>query len=496
MNATIASEFPTLARGQLTFAGLLQHYFYESDASGRNIGISAKWDEEKTAGRCLNDYERRILPTMERLGLRDVPASELKEEDYESILNKLAEQYHYNDGTIAHYRLLISRVYHAGVDHDHFPDHLLWLGICDSDTETEADKESHRVNSMTKIRKSFSISEELRLVRWILSLSPITATGEEIGLMLMYTTALRGNETCGANFSSVHILDYHEDTPVIDMLQSTKKNSSETKSGGKTSNAPRTLLLMIFVYDFIQKRKEYIASLINSGKLELGESYGSVEDLPIVCRKHNYLQRASSGDLSAAGKALFLEIGIEKSELSYLFEVLCSSEFQSMQIEEKDPTTYLFRRNFATHLYQLGFTPSEIQYWMGHEIEDPFTQRSFYADPDQIYGLKAKWEQHPVLRILQEMSSKKTSEVICTELPVRTKNVEQMRLQCPLATRHSVFMSFESQEPQSALELSIDSDAKSYTVDLHCFPRENSYPRQATITDEVFKAYTSHMEIL
>ena len=64
MIAAIASEYPTLARGQLTFAGLLQNYYYECDASGRNIGISAKWDEEKTAGRCLNDYERRILPAM------------------------------------------------------------------------------------------------------------------------------------------------------------------------------------------------------------------------------------------------------------------------------------------------------------------------------------------------------------------------------------------------------------------------------------------------
>lgn len=36
---------------------------------------------------------------------------------------------------------------------------------------------------------------------------------------------------------------------------------------------------------------------------------------------------------------------------------------------EKDVTTYLLRRNMATHLYTLGFTVLESQYFMGHKME-------------------------------------------------------------------------------------------------------------------------------
>ena len=64
-----------------------------------------------------------------------------------------------------------------------------------------------------------------------------------------------------------------------------------------------------------------------------------MDDLPLVCRKLTFTQRAGSKDLASAGKSLFTQIGIDKSELSALYQILCSSEVQRMQIEEKEPTT-------------------------------------------------------------------------------------------------------------------------------------------------------------
>ena len=484
---TIASDFPGVAfDGEPTFAGLLHKYFVEMDSRHRNIGISRKWNE-KTTEQCRYDYERRILPALHSFCGRETPAHELTGELFELVLQKLADERNYSDGTVGHYRHLILLAYQAGVVHDHFPDSLFWEDLFDAETATDEEKEAWRVNTMTRLRKSFSPDEEQRIVRWFWSLHPETAAGEELGLMLMFTMGLRNNEACGANFSSVRRLDYYADTAVFDMLQSTRLNSSELKSGGKTSNAPRTLLMMEPIYDFIQQRKAYLTQLIDNGELSLPENAESVDDLPLVCRRRSFTQRAGSNELAAAGKALFSQIGIDKSELSALFQILCSSEVQRMQIEEKEPTTYLFRRNCATHLYQLGFAPSEIQYWMGHEIEDPFTKRSFFADPDQIYALKAKWSRHPVLGLLSRRTD--AAEGKRDTLPIRIDDTKQVGLNVAVEGTRAIVVRVDIPEPCSELSLFVNCDSPNMTASSQLVPQKAEYPRSAAIAEEVQRVY-------
>ena len=484
---TIASDFPGVAYdGEPTFAGLLHRYFVEQDSRRRNIGISRNWNE-KTAEQCRYDYERRILPALHSFCGRDTPAHKLTGELFELVLQKLADERNYSDGTVEHYRHLILLAYQAGVEHDHFPDTLFWEDLFDAETATDAEKEAWRVNTMTRLRKSFSPDEEQRIARWFLNLRPETATGEELGLLLMFTLGLRNNEACGANFSSVRRLDYYEDTAVFDMLQSTRLNSSALKSGGKTSNAPRTLLMMEPVYDFIQHRKAHLTQLIDTGKLSLPENADSVDDLPLVCRKLSFTQRASSNELAAAGRALFSQIGIDKSELSALYQILCSSEVQRMQIEEREPTTYLFRRNCATHLYQLGFAPSEIQYWMGHEIEDPFTKRSFFADPDQIYALKEKWSRHPVLELLSSQAD--AEEGKHNTLPIRIEDTERVRLNMAAEGARAILVRVDIPEPCSELSVSVNCDSPGIKASSQLVPRKADYPRSAAIAEAVQRVY-------
>jgi hypothetical protein len=483
---TIALDFPGIAYdGEPTFAGLLHRYFVELDPKRRNVGISRNWSD-KTTARCRYDYERRILPALHSFCKKDMPAHELSGELFELVLQKLADEHNYSDGTVGHYRHLILLAYQAGVEHDHFSDALMWEDLFDTETATDKEKEAWRVNTMTRLRKSFSPGEEQKIVHWFLNLRPETATGEEIGLLLMFTLGLRNNEACGANFSSVRRLDYHADTAVFDMLQSTRLNSSELKSGGKTGNAPRTLLMMEPIYNFIQQRKAYLSQIVKDGRLSLPENVESVEDLPLVCKKLSFVQRAGSNDLAVAGKALFTQIGIDKSELSVLYQILCSSEVQRMQIEEKEPTTYLFRRNCATHLYQLGFAPSEIQYWMGHEIEDPFTKRTFFADPDQIYAMKEKWSRHPVLALL---CNQVDSEVKRDTLPIRIEEAERVRLQLATGGESEMLVRVDVPEPQSELTLSVSCDASDMTARCQLVPRKAEYPRSASIAETVRQVY-------
>ncbi len=487
---SIASEFPSIAYdGTPTFAGILQKYFIESDDLGHNVGISKRWNET-TANACVQDYERRLLVTFAELFGKEKPAHEFTGEQFEQALLILAEKKHYSDSTIAHYRHLTYLVYQAGVDHNHYPDTLLWESDFDAETATDAEKEERRVKVMTRMRKSFSVEEELSIVRWFWKLNPETASGEDVGLLLMFTLGVRNNEACGANYDSIHPLDYHSDAFVFDMLQSTMRNSAEVKSGGKTGNAPRTLLVMEPIYDFLHSRRRHLEKLVENGELTLPEGT-DVGKLPLVCRGQNYTQRAETKDLAAHGKKLFGEIGIDKSELSELFSILCRSEIQELQIEDKEPTTYLFRRNCATHLYQLGFSPAEIQYWMGHEIEDVHIMRSFFADPDKIYALKERWDRHPVLKALQ--SREAVTEKEEHSLPHREKETEHSSFRADIVNNRTFLVSIDSHEPRSNIRVSVCCDTPALTIQYQSVPQTMKYSRYAVISQAVNDTYSRHL---
>lgn len=489
----IAPEFPSIAYdGEPTFAGILQKYFVETDldALGCNIGISKRWNET-TAESCAQDYERRILKTLADLYGKEKPAHELTSENFEQVLRVLAEEKHYSDNTVAHYRHLMYLVYRAGVDHNHFPDTLFWESDFDAETASDKEKEDRRVKVMTRMRKSFSVEEELKIVRWFWSLKPESATGEDIGLLLMFTLGVRNNEACGANYDSIHCLDNYPDAYVFDMLQSTMRGSAELKGGGKTSNAPRTLLVMKPIYDFLQSRRDYMEKLIENGELDLPEGT-KVGALPLVCKGLNYTQRAETKDLAAHGKELFIKIGIDKSELSELFSILCKTEVQELQIEDKEPTTYLFRRNCATHLYQLGFSVTEIQYWMGHEIEDVHVMRSFFADPDQIYALKERWDRHPVLKVLQTKGA--MSENKENTLPIREKETEHSSFRMDtILNNRTALVCIDTHEPRSNISISACCDTPNLTIKYHTVPQATEYSRYAVISRAVNDAYLKRL---
>ncbi len=67
---------------------------------------------------------------------------------------------------------------------------------------------------------------------------------------------------------------------------------------------------------------------------------------------------------------------------------------------EKDPTTYLLRRNFATHLYTLGIPTEWCQYYMGHLIENDILKRSDFNDEGFLYQMALLLGKHPFNQIL------------------------------------------------------------------------------------------------
>lgn len=378
--------------GKETFAAVLRTHFPRWVNEGKAAGLSRAWSAS-TSVTYRSHYVERLLPLLPV----NKPLHEYTEEDFNKVLDDLQKRYPLADDTLEHYRHLLWIVYEAGVEDGLYPDQIFWGAVYDPSEHTEAENEEHRVRILIRLRKSLSKRENLAFMQYILALDPETASGEELGLAIMYLYGARNNEACGLDFKHIYQLSKYEGLTFLDLIQSTTINSNRVKAGGKTRNAPRTLIGMAPIIRLLAKRRAVIEEKIARGEFQLPlECQGDVGNLPIVCRGTSFGVRCTSGDLSLAGRKLFEKIGIRKSDLAEIHQILRRKHFEDDEIQEKEPTTYLLRRNDATILHALGFSDSDIQYYLGHNVEDPDTERSHYTNKDKLRELAEKLRWHPI----------------------------------------------------------------------------------------------------
>lgn len=430
------NKFPTLAQdGTKTYAGILQSYFTKKDIMGRNVGISRDWDD-KYAAQISRDYIRRILPIITQLFGEQKPMHEYREEDFEAVLDELNRVHHYADSSMQRYRRNLWSVYKMGVLQQEYPDNIKW----DIQEADEKDQEQNRAHTLTKLRKSFSIQEDLRMLQWFCSLDPKTASGEEIGLALMYFLGVRDNEACGASYGDFRLMKDHPDMAIFIMGNTTSLRSNLLKPGGKTSNAPRQLPVFLYLYQFIEARRTMVQSEIDAGRISFSQNIETLDKLPVVCKGNDYFRRAETRDLSIAGHPLFSKVGIGESELKWLWDTLMSEDFKDNIIEEKNPTPYLLRRNTVTRLYHLGFEWETIQYWIAHDIESVQLKRNFFSDEETLYELGKAYECHPIFMILAEMLG--STSICVNSIPT---NADRYKLQAGRTT----VIDIEAREPNT-----------------------------------------------
>ena len=231
-----------------TFAGVLRTFFPRWCADGKAAGLPKSW-LPATAEEYAMHYLNRILPLLDP----NKPMHMYEEADFNGVLEQLWNIYHFSDSTLEHYRNLIWIVYKAGFESGLYPDNIFWGEVYDPSEHTDTENEEHRVRIRTRLRKSLSREENLRILEWFHALDPETASGEEVGLLIMYFHGARNNEACGMNYGHLYRLPKYPDLPLIDLIQTTQINSSRVKAGGKTGNAPRTLLGMLPFVEFLEK---------------------------------------------------------------------------------------------------------------------------------------------------------------------------------------------------------------------------------------------------
>lgn len=394
----IASGYSSIVLGgkldDLTFVGVLRQCFY-GDEHGKFV--SEGWNGERTIPEYIKDYELRLVPLLPfNKALRDYTL-----EDYEKIINRIYMAYpspDYSDEIRERYKFLFARVYTVGYRNGLYDDMLFLAeqGVSDSEKELTSARRIKLAKEVRLIKKSFSIEQEIELAKWFKKLDPKTADGESIGLLIMFFNGSRGNEVCGLNFADIRRTVDEYSFPCIHITKTTDVGTNRLKGGAKTSNGIRIIPTFPFLMDFIEKRKAYIQGFVDKRKLKLPSDIDSVEQLPIVCKGNDFCTRASSRDLTNAGNNLFALLGIDSKARDFMLsETLYKNKLAENDIDQREITTYLFRRNAATHYYTLGLSSVECEYLMGHFIED-FSSRSYHINGDLLYDIYRRILQHPL----------------------------------------------------------------------------------------------------
>ena len=370
---------------KLTFYGALDTYYEE---------CAVHWKAEETRRQYGRDYIDRILPALE--GHNDRPLRDYTCEDFEKAIERIQAQGRgrtggkyqaYAESTIQHFRFLMNMVVTVAARHG-VCDNVLWGSkFCLTEDNCVPSGPSR-----TRLKRSLTNAQEIAV--WN-TLSDAGQRGEYMGLLLMFALGLRNNEACGANFGDIRPMRGHENDFVLIIYKTTALGSNQLKTGGKTRNADRMLPVPIKLLEVLAARR---------ARIQAEMPQADVDKLPIACVGSDYTRRCNANQITAAGRQLFCSIGMDSRQLAYIDMDLADPRLQ-VQLREKDQSAYLFRRNFGTHLHVLGLSEAEIQYVLGHDIEDAYLSRGDFMDEDKLYAIKQKLDRRPLLNELPQEGS-------------------------------------------------------------------------------------------
>lgn len=391
MDEVLSGNWNTYIDGKLTFYGVLD-VCYDT--------VVQHWNED-TQRNYLRHYERFVLPDLDDKALEDCTR-----EDFDRVILALPKRkadlgQEFNEAVERHIWVIIETVLKAAEREGICPN-VLWgseYDISEAMTEEElCEKE------LVRLRKSLTVAEELAVAERVLQ-DPLQS-GERMGLALMFCLGLRNGEACGADFGDIHPMDCDPSIHCLWVYKTTAVGGNIQKFGGKTHNVSRIIPLPATLKVLLEQRRKFLLLLAQSRSLDPEQSsFGPepvspekvVDHLPIACVSNNYSMRCSAALLTREGTALLKRVSMPEDMLAYINRDIRRPGRTEEGIIEKDPTAYLFRRNLGTHLYLLGLEDSEIQYIIGHEIEESGEERSFFRNEEKLYQIAKKMALRPIV---------------------------------------------------------------------------------------------------
>ena len=438
-----------------------------------------------------NAYEANY----EKLGdhLNDKPFLEYDLQDFENALTEIKEEGFYtNQKTVKHsYSEDKIKTFRSNLRS--LDKYLVFIGACkgsifwgtEEKINGESTEEDINILEKVKLQKSLSPLAEKSIFKAVMN-NP-EQDGEYFGIALMFGIGLRNAEACGAKFSDIVRLKGDDEFCVMRVSKTVGKKT-KIKLGGKTGNVFRYVPIPDTLMKLIDKRKGFIRNSTNCSE-HISESKDfDIDDLTIACKGNDFDQKCRTSDLSRIGKYLLKEAKVEENTLKFID----NSIYKDNDLEEKEATAYLFRRNFATMLQILGLTQNEIEYIMGHKIESKIETRNYYSNPDKLYLIKRKMDNRPLF------SSKYTCDnvkEVFAEADPYFENPYKQRIIIPEGFGPGeIIIGVQAAAPGTEIEIGIKSCGENPLIQYKAFSsmskREN-YDRTTSILKTVHHVYAS-----
>ncbi len=379
----VGNEFLEFTKdNEMNLTGVFNFYF---DDIQKENGCN-----EETISSYRRDYMNAIIPCISP----DKAVQTYSDDDIEALFKRIKKKNNYNQSTIdSRIRHLIFDPINKYAEDPRNPYRDFFWGSYSKFGRFNKDNPDKIL--FRKIRKTLTIKEEIKAFRFLLT-DPETKIGQLIGLAIMFFTAIRENEACGLNWGDLFEMRKHKGHYYLLIHETSMINSSDLKAWTKTRNGQRKVPLVKVLYDFLIRRRQYVFDRLLESGMDEKTAEEAMQTMPIVCQGDDFCKRCWTGILSKAGKD-FLREEIKLSEEEYAGLAQCRLKaYGTDGVIEGDVTTYLLRRNMATHLKTLGLNMKQIQYYMGHDIEGSVLKRPDYQDEDHLYAIDILLQKHPL----------------------------------------------------------------------------------------------------
>ena len=465
------TEWKCFVGEEHTFYGIY-HDYYED--------FEEHWKADSTQRSNHLRYCNQIIPLLRKHD--ETPISVYTQEDYDAVIQALikrgqdtkGKQYMpYKESTLQDFRRLIYYVVETAARHGEC-DNVLW----ESNLNPEATTESEEVKAnQALLCKSLTIPQE-QAVANVLLFDPLQS-GQNMGLLLMYSLGLRNAEACAVDYGDIKPMQTHPDCPVIWIYKTTGYDNSTGKLGGKTRNADRIIPVPDKVAALIHERRQHIESQLNK----------SIDDYPIVCNNDRWDVRCSARELTNAARVLFQSIKITAKQIGRGIlpilkrqAVLLGYRFVLKILADG---CHLRSFNFGTHLHILGLSEPEIEYVIGHDIDDPYETRNEFVNEEKLFAIKQKMDRRPLVN--SDLSQVERIDVGdrlqlqrtgCVQIPVHSAETE---------------MHITANEPTDNIRVSLSARPQSMRIQLNCRRykvKETEYDRFVDTQQQYHKAYT------
>lgn len=249
------------------------------------------------------------------------------------------------------------------------------------------------IDQQLRVPRSLTIKTEAKFAKQVYD-NRLKSSGVYIGGLIMLFLGLRPGECCGLKYDDIKRMNSESDTHIA-YINEQEEVSRGSHSRLKNKNAYRALPIPTTLLQFINERKKMIME-------KQGLSADEISEYPIANAEGSYSDECPRDRFSAKITELLRRCNTEidingysiEDSIKYAQETInANKEVQ----REKEPTTYVLRRNFATVMLGVcGISGDELKYLMGHELLGKM-KRSEFLDEEMMEELRRKMDKRHLL---------------------------------------------------------------------------------------------------